>query len=601
MENNIDDEIYAPIDLKWSEDDDAKLKITLEVKQKYPYNWGSYLKKHYNDIYEWLQHRHPLLEDKKYVLSTKLYWLQHKFVFFQPCPICKKTKNMHRNIDSFEKGYFRACCKECADSNPRTKEKRKNTCIEKYGCSSFLGSQDGKNKRNAWCAKHGVKNPFQLESVKKKSRESRKSHFGYEYTMQSPKKRDLAKQNYRNKTGYDHQFCDPSIKQKIKATQQHNLDSGIDPKKKFKENWRIRRYNEIASLSTEVVPRFSLEYFMQFDREGQYQTPFDWHCNKCGKDFSAYLDQNLIAREHLPARCLHCHPILNGTSSSECEIYEFLKNEYGEKNIKQHDRSILHPYELDIVVEDKKIGIEYNGLFYHSETSGGKTKMYHLFKTEEAEKKGYHVIHIFEDEWLYKKQIVKSRLKSVLGIPDKKIWARKCIVSNIDGSTAKRFLDENHIQGWCKSKINIGLFYENELVALMTFGKPRFNKKYEWELLRFCAKTNVQVVGGASKLLKAFERHIKPKNLLSYADRRWSYGKLYESIGFSLDHVSGPNFWYIHNKNGFRRLSRVKFQKHRLKNILNVFDGSKTEIENMRLNGYDRIFDCGNLVYVKNY
>lgn len=327
---------------------------------------------------------------------------------------------------------------------------------------------------------------------------------------------------------------------------------------------------------------------------------FDWHCNKCGNDFSAYLDQNLITREHLPARCLNCHPISCGTSKYEYEVADFLRNECHVDDVLMHDRTIINPYEIDIIVPSKSIGIEYDGLYHHSEIGGGKPKTYHSFKTNEAKKHGYQLIHIFEDEWLNKRLIVESRLKSIFGVIDKKIYARKCIVKNVDSSLTKKFLNENHLQGWSNSSINLGLFYNDMLVALMTFGKPRYNKECEWELIRYCSSLDTQVIGGAGKILKAFEIQYHPNSLLSYADYRWSNGKMYESLSFKLDHISEPNYWYIKNTI-CGRFSRVKFQKFKLKKMFNNFDDSLSEVENMRNNGFDRVFDCGNLVYIKTY
>ena len=327
---------------------------------------------------------------------------------------------------------------------------------------------------------------------------------------------------------------------------------------------------------------------------------FDWHCNKCGENFKAYLDQNLITRENLPARCLKCHPINSGTSKYEHEIEEFLVDAC-HMDVKMHDRSILDPLEIDCVVPSKKIGIEFDGLFFHSEISGKKDKNYHVFKTDEAKRRAnYRLIHIFEDEWVNKQDIVKSRLKDIFGIYSRRIFARKCAVKKVDRATSKSFIDANHIQGWCNSKVAYGLYFNDELVSIMTFGKPRYSKKHDWELLRFCSALGSHVVGAAGKLLAAFEREFYPKSLLSYADRRWSAGNLYQALGFKLDHVAEPNYWYL--KSGIcRRFPRVDFQKHKLKHILETFDPSSSEVENMHQNGYDRIFDCGNFVYVKQY
>lgn len=593
------DEEYKPIDLNWTNNDEQMLSIALDTRHNHMTNWTIVLKRTNTDAYEWLMHRHPLLDDS-YNSSTKLYWLMNKLEFFPRCPICGKTKHMHKNVDKFERGYFRACCKECAAANPERQKKIADTTERHFGSRNFFTSDAGKAKIKKYLDEHGVINPFQIESVKQKSCESRKAHFGYEYTMQSPEKRALASENYKKKTRYAHQFSNPEIRKQIDEIQQANLAAGIDPKAKFKENWRIKRYNNIVALTNEVVPKFSLEYFMQFDSKEQYQVLFDWHCNKCGKDFSAHLDQNLITREHLPARCLICHPISNGTSKFEYEIEDFLKGVCKIDDVSMHNRTILNPYEIDIAVPSKQIGIEFDGLFFHSEVWGGKDKHYHVFKTNEAKKHGYQLIHVFEDEWKNKQQIVESRLRSIFGIPERKIWARKCIVNNVDVKTTKTFMNENHLQGWSHSSINLGLFYENQLIAMMTFGKPRYNKQIEWELIRYCSLLNIQVVGGAGKLLKAFEVQYKPKSLLSYADYRWSNGKMYESLGFKLDHISDPNYWYVKNCL-CERFSRITFQKHKLKDLLEHFDESLSEVENMRNNDYDRIFDCGNLVYIKHY
>ena len=135
----------------------------------------------------------------------------------------------------------------------------------------------------------------------------------------------------------------------------------------------------------------------------------------------------------------------------------------------------------------------------------------------------------------------------------------------------------------------------------MTFGKCRFDKKHEWELLRFCNKLGYHIPGAASKLLKHFEHVCKPKSLVSYADRRWSQGKLYRALGFKLDHASAPDYWYFRPQNTSAVYSRIRFQKHKLPKMLEHFDSRKTEVQNMAENGYCRIFDCGNIVFEKTY
>jgi hypothetical protein len=261
-------------------------------------------------------------------------------------------------------------------------------------------------------------------------------------------------------------------------------------------------------------------------------------------------------------------------------------------------------------VEKLNFGIEYNGLMYHSY---GKSKhnMFnnfdnidqyrHLRKTELSLMKNFSLIHIFENEWLdpIKQNICKSIISTKLGV-NNKIYARNCVVKEISHNLANDFLIENHIQGKINSSVKIALYHKDEIVSVMTLGKSRYNKNYDWELLRLASKTFLTVVGGASKMLKYFEQTYKPKSLISYSDRRFSNGNVYNKIGFEYMHSTKPNYFYF--KTGKYTLeSRVGYQKHKLKDILPAFDASKTEMENMFDNGYRVIFDCGNMVFVKQY
>jgi endogenous inhibitor of DNA gyrase (YacG/DUF329 family) len=261
-----------------------------------------------------------------------------------------------------------------------------------------------------------------------------------------------------------------------------------------------------------------------------------------------------------------------------------------------NNRQIIAPYEIDIFIPVKKIAIEFNGIYWHSENNG-IDRDYHLKKTLLCEKNNIRLIHIFESAWRYKKEIVISRLNTILNAKCiRKINGRDCFIRELNNSTTSNFINANHIQGHINSKINIGLFYNEELVAIMTFGKPRFDKKYQYELLRYCSSINTIIHGGASKLFNYFINEYNPQNIITYSDKSWNTGKLYRILGFEFSHTSGPNYWYFKN-NSYTLHSRVKFQKHKLSKILKIFDPSLTEWENMKNNGYNRIWDCGNDVW----
>ena len=190
---------------------------------------------------------------------------------------------------------------------------------------------------------------------------------------------------------------------------------------------------------------------------------------------------------------------------------------------------------------------------------------------------------------------MKFRIKNILGVNGNVIYARNCHIKEVDGHTSNKFLFENHIQGKCASSIKLGLFYNDELISLMTFGKSRHfigSGKIEWELLRFCNKMDTRVVGGASKLLKHFIKTYNPNEIISYADKRWSDGNLYEVLGFQKYNESKPNYFYIING---KREYRFNYRKSIL--VKQGYDPNKTEKQIMEERGIPRIYDCGCLCY----
>lgn len=277
-------------------------------------------------------------------------------------------------------------------------------------------------------------------------------------------------------------------------------------------------------------------------------------------------------------------------SKYEIEMREFLKDNC--IDFITNDRTIISPKELDIYIPEHKIAIEFNGIYWHTEKYG-KDRKYHLNKTIECENKNIQLIHIFEDEWTEKKEIVKSIILSKLGKLPNRLYARKCEIKLLDSKICNNFLNDNHLQGSCNSSIKLGLFYNNELVSCMTFGKRKITGKSTFELLRFCNKLNYFIIGGASKLFKYFLNNYNTNCITTYADRRYSNSNFYEQLGFEFSHNSNPSYWYFKEK----REHRSKYMKHKLSKLLDDFDPNKTEYQNMLVNGYTKIWDCGCKVY----
>ena len=287
--------------------------------------------------------------------------------------------------------------------------------------------------------------------------------------------------------------------------------------------------------------------------------------------------------------CSKCTVLI---SKQETELVSFIES-LG-VNFETSNREILNGKEIDIYIPSHNIAIEYNGLYWHSEKFIDKN--YHLDKTQMCEDKGIQLTHIFEDEWLNKSHIVKSMLRNKLGLSKNKIYGRKTEIKVVKTKDKGLFLDNNHIQGRVGSTVNLGLYYEDELVSIMTFNKPRLGigSSFDgYELSRFCNKLDTNVLGGASKLLKHFIKTHQPKEIRSYADRVISNGSLYETLGFELSHVNKPNYWYVIG--GWRK-HRFNFRKELLKK--QGFDTeNKTEHQIMLERNIYRIYGCGTLSY----
>lgn len=285
----------------------------------------------------------------------------------------------------------------------------------------------------------------------------------------------------------------------------------------------------------------------------------------------------------------------NGTSKWEQEMLEWLKPFAPEHQkqiqlnglkVRKNKLEMSNRIEIDVYLPQHKVGIEANGLYWHSEDYTGEH--YHQDKLKVCNENGIDLIQVYEDEWRDKRPIIESIILTRIGVYQQKIFARKTKRVPVTADQAREFYDANHIQGYIPCETHHGLMFEGTIVAMASFGKRKhlFNSD-TIELIRFCTQLNTQVVGGLSKLIKGFSK------LRTYCDLRLFNGSGYKSAGFKEVSISKPRYCYV--KNG-HRFSRYAFQKHKLKDKLSTFDPTLTEVENMALNGYNRIFNCGNMV-----
>ena len=453
-------------------------------------------------------------------------------------------------------GFQEYCSRKCANTNEVSNSKRKETNIKKYGNEYAIASKKVKVKiHDSFKEKYGTDNPFKNKDIQEKIKTTNLNKFGGQ-PMNSNKVKEKFKKTMMENYNVEYSSQIPENKEKLKKRYLVNLIESVNDK--------------FVSINGNEV---TLE------------------CCECHKSYTA--DRSFInQRKRLGMiTCIHCNPIgFVNTSTHEKEIAEFLN----ENNIDftPNDRTVISPHELDFYIPDQNVGIELNGVYFHSEVF--KDSKYHLDKTK---KFSGQLLHIFEDEWIYKKDIIKSIIRQTLKLPTEKIFGRKCIIKEVSNVDSKNFLNENHIQGNVNTNIRYGLYYNDELVSLMTFGGLRKSlgtsaKENEYELLRFCNKINTTIVGGASKLFKHFLANNHPEKIISYSDKRLFSGGLYEQLGFIKKEDTQPNYFYI--KNGIRE-NRFKYRKSEL--VKEGFDSSKTEHQIMIERKMYRIYDCGNFKF----
>lgn len=286
-------------------------------------------------------------------------------------------------------------------------------------------------------------------------------------------------------------------------------------------------------------------------------------------------------------------------SKNEDEIYKFIVSLIGEENVERHNHTILDGKELDIYIPSKHVGIEYNGLRWHSDAFVDD-KSYHLKKLVRSNENGVKLIQIFEDEYLNNKDLILKKIKYILGFSNDltKIDARKCEIKDIDNKTAFTFFNKNHIQGFVSSSVYKGCFYNGKLIAAMSFLKEGDNK---WNLTRYATDNDYICRGCAGKLFNSFIKEYNPSEIKSFADRRWTtdgHNNLYIKLGFKLDKIEPPNYQYYCPKYyGNKRVHKFNFRKKRLHNKFG-FPMSMTEKEMCEKIDAHKIWDCGLFKYV---
>lgn len=518
---------------------------------------------------------------------------RRKFIIEFTCPKCKKlAKSNYLLLDQF--GEKRFLCSKCL---------REQSSLEKYGVTNIAKSEKYKNKilntkkekyGDNWgknwynkssktiLEKYNVSNIGELSDHYDKCKRTMISKYG---SLENAYKENISKGNnskilkYGSIENYNKIISEKS-KKAIK--EKYNVDN-FSQTKIWKDKHLIKVMNNLMKTND------NLKFF--YKKDDNYYL----HCIECNKDF-------LEKTGHIIYRCPNCFPnIINNPSSSyeELEVLNYIKSVYnGQIEHRKKKLFTNSKQEIDIYLPELKVGIEFDGIYWHCSDNPNNLRDYN--KLIDANNRGIKLIRIWENEWNEKQDIVKSIINNILNIPCKNIiQANNCEIRNISNSACKLFCNKNSLQGEINSSVNLGLFYKEDLVQIISLNKLHIHNKYEWKLVRNCCKLNTTVVNGENKLLKYFEETYKPKSIITYCNRRYFSGNNYKLLGFKEQKTIKPIFWIVDKHKNIE--SKLKYTKLSMKNKKDfIYNENLSQVENCLNNGYKFLVDCGQLVFIKN-
>ena len=498
------------------------------------------------------------------------------------CVLCGRETKF---TDRLNRGYYTHCSKKCTANDAKTVSKRKATSLELHGSEGYNNHEQTSRTKLERYGDPNYANGDQIRATKKE-------RYGIQ-GFNNPEKRKATKLEKYGATNFVNSEKCAQTKLERYGSSTYNNSAKMQETKILKYGMPnfVNPDKSAATVKTNTISKYQKWVTGQCEILDYNSPTFHCRCLKCGNEFDILINTGFYRLFRFGIGwCTNCNPAEPSRSKEEQSLCSYVASLVGEENVRSSDRDTIQNTELDIYVPSKQVAIEFDSLYWHNETN--KDNDYHIKKTEKCEEPGIKLIHVFEDEWHFKQDIVKSRIAGILG-KNPRLYARSCSVYEMTMAESNDFLENNHIQGACSSKWRYGLYFEGTPVAVMTFGRNRFGEGIE--LLRFCTTKHLTVIGGASKLFKHFvDAHPEIKQIVSFADRRWS-GKdaFYPKLGFTLDGITPPAYSYIINN---MRHNRMEFTKKKLVDA--GFDPNMSEHEIMLSRKIYRIYDCGNYRYV---
>lgn len=461
-----------------------------------------------------------------------------------------------------------ACSTECA--NKLKIEKARRTVSEKYGVSNISQSSEFKERISK-----GIQNaqPHIIENRKK----TMIDRYGQDSPMKVPEIREKIFKTNEMKYGHRNPSKNMEVRHKISEAL-----SSEEVLERYRQNslvkWGVPRPSMLPEIQDKMkatcMEKYGKPFAIQSDIvKFRMITSLEQYRLNHPESFGRQDSGNMISKINKDFGHLLCH--IENKITYELRI----ENRF-----------------YDIALPDRKILIEIDPTYTHNAVGNhwgdGLDPNYHIEKSQLAEKYGYRCIHIFDwDDW--------DKILNMLTPNKRRLFARNLDIRDIDKKTADEFIDKYHLQGKCRGNVvNLGLFNRDKLIQVMTFGKPRYNKKYEGELLRLCTRSDCYVVGGAEKLFIHFIRNFNPESIISYCDRSKFSGEVYERLGMKLINSTQPaKVW----SSGNDKITDNLLRQRGFDQLFDAHFGKGTSNEELMLqHGWLPVYDCGQNAYSWN-
>jgi len=573
-------------------------------------NSEKYYIKYFLNEYQYIIDNTKFLPENS-TFSERKYCIKHNIIERPKCPICNTEYLKFKNITT---GYNSTCSnQECFKKNISNKvknnltdEKRKKislkskqswknrssedilnrtlkqkqTKLERYGVETYNNTSKRKSTN---LERYGVEFGLSNENIKEKSRETKLKNHGFEYYTNRNKAINTMIEKYG----------ESSYARTDEYRKLFNNKEWLHSKLQ-KEYETKKKNNTFNSSIPEEKTYFSLCcLFPNLTIERQYKSElYPFNCDFYIKEKDLYIECN-YSWTHKPVYDKYGIILYDENNPKHVKMYQDIKDNVGGYTLDTW--TTRDPLKRKTAKENNLNFIEF--FFYEDFLDWCITQKYENYVVipyipnyKKFLNKYNDKIIFWDYEWNNKNEICKSILNKNKNV----IYARKCDVKEISSKESNEFLNFNHIQGAANTSIKLGLFHNNELVEVMTFGKPRFNKNYQYELIRLCSLLNTTIVGGAEKLFKYFIENYKPNSIVSYCDKRIFKGEIYKRLGFEFKSSSESNYNYIGRYSG----SRIKFQKFKLKDILEEFNQNESELWNMEHNESYPVYDLGNDTWI---